>query len=940
MNTNGFNLYVPATVAEVAATSELQIPSEEVTQDFDARYFVSKQTGSASTYAPNAYTNYTEDLFNIPWVDNTNVNHTRFNVAYPEKILQARYQAVSPNAANFEPTNRSIGWRVAGGNVGAMRNFTPSSQFQSASGLSADMKLKANQVTQGGNRAQDILFSGNTYTSGIGESAKAAKGSSSDSLMNIGIRAAQICIHKAWLATSRILPLAGAITNADPGLTAMQGDFLDNTWGAANAQLWGNESCTILNRAVYPFGLNYPSSPVLGQPAVLQGGTGRWAIVTGLSSLPSGSVNSVINLGASFHTSFVGKYGAVIALFLLALGPGPVAPFLIAGNLENNVVAALLSYLPAASRIYTRGSSEIVFLVPSDAQAQYPTNPQQAYVSAYYDYFSGPTNDGCIAPNTQINVSYATAQANGITWYSMAGMIRSWYSTINALEVSDVFETICSARGADYRAGVFYALANNCLYNTLSTVNAMGAPQVIGDYGPNIISDNPVNYDSTRPRDYVNNLNGAIYPTTEPTSSDDAIPGFDLTWLNSVLIGSIIPDKYDAVMDYPSLLTKPELLQATIYICRCIAAGHQMLYDRVDKPSSWWNQVVLTQPVGINYPAANQVGVYIAWRKQTMLRFVTPSPNGGLNIALAAKELVKLISGYTGLTIPRDSWGYTMFHYRQYPTYTVSVSNGAGGIEQAQPFTSGMSFNGQWVDNQSYKPGILLDFELYSVLTKQIKRYMQTPPPYTPLNFGLGGGRMLVVNTDKSLPVNMPELFTMVSDKDIFNNDTYYYNLRALFAAGINCFWLSNTQGILTHPRDDTTNLVGLLSGGQTRVRSVNNAWNGGWDFNIDTVYLRSNHFPSVDISGTRGYAWYTGNNAIDMSQWLSHKLPIYSNTMLFNKVTEVTVPIIGEGMAMSIELESVATTIDKTNAAAEKAEEKTSKHTAVATATAEVLVV
>jgi hypothetical protein len=941
---SGFSAFVPPNVNDVIAKPDLDIPSSEVKEAFDARSFIAKQTGIAPSYSPSSYTSWTDDIFTLPWVDTANVTHTILDLGYPEQPLQARYQWNSAYQAACAPTCRGIGWVLTGGNVGKMRIYAPSEVYSAGTAQAADLKLKSNQVTNGGWKVQDQMFTGNAFFTGTGDSAKPAPGSASDSLHRVGIRLGGYCVHKAWLQDPNMLPMGGVLTAADPGIFSMTGKFVDNTWGAAGGQLWGNEGCTIFGRAVYPLGANYPAAPVcinnngtLQPTVVTQPATGRFCVLSTRSTTPPNAISSVLPIPPNLHPIFQGRPGALLAAMMLLIGPGPVAIMLLAATVTNKVNATVLnSFAVNAARCFTNGPSEMVLIVPSDAQAQYPTNAQNAYCSTYYDYTSGPNADGCVPANCTVPISYTANDQNAVSWISMAGFIRTWYQYLSVFELCVVAEYICTFRMADLDAGVFFSLAQSCMYPCLQSVSAMGAAQDANDYGLGSITDNPLNHDSTRTRDLVNNINGLVYPISEVPSSDYAIPDFDLVWLASVLIGALKPDRMDSSTAYFNLLLKAELLQATFYICRCIGAGHQLNYDRADKPSSFWNQLVLPQGVSANYPVTNQVQAFLQWREDTRLNFVSSSSDQGMQslaIAAAAPEIVRMISGATGLCIPRDSWGFTMFHYRTYPSYSVPCNNGTGGYENVLPFTGGMVHSAQWIDCQAYKPGVLLDYELYSVLVKPFKRYMQPPMPYTPLNFGINSGeQMLVQGVNKTLPVSNHQLYAMVSAGDLFNDDTFYYNLKTLFSAGYTPSWLSNTQAPLVLPRDNT--LYGnVWQGGITRKYADPSYWTIGFALTIQSVFLRMNHLPCVDIAGTRGYAWFFGGAAVDMSGWLSQKTVIYSNVLLFNKVAQVISNTLGKGLSRPKLLESgAAIEIKQEEKAAAKEE---AAPTAVVSATA-----
>lgn len=913
MSESKFDSFVPRDMNEVKSLPSLDVPASESSEEFDARHYIGKQTGMATLYAPSAYTNYTEDQFNLTWTTTANQLTVQRGIGYPEKPLQALYKCNSATSAIFDPSNRGVGWIICGGNVGPMRKFQMGTQYVTGSEQLQQMRLKNNQVSAGGVKGNDVVLTGNTFSSGMGESARPAMGSSSDSLHRIGIRLAQVCMHKAWLGSIASKPMAGVLTNADPGLTGMTGDFSDNTWGASGAVTWGNHDCLLGNCAVYPFGLRYSAAPVWVNipgpiPNVRQPGTGTFSLVNTRSVCPPDSVASVFTIPPSLFPAFQGQYGKLIAILIILLGPGPHAIHMLSATVFNAVAEVVSTFISNASRIFTAGTADITFYVPNEAQAPFPNSIANAYAGSYYDFYTGPVTDGALPANALLQPSFSANGQNGLYQYSAAGMVRTYYAAISALEIETVARAICSEAGRipDFEAGIQGTIAHANMYNILHTVDVMGAPQTANDTAGSILDHN-VNYDCTRPRDLVNNINGELYPISEPASADYALPDFDLVWLNAVMMKTIVPDPFPGMITWAALLVKSELLQASLYITRAHAMGHQCMYDMVDKPASFWNQIVTTQPVSTNYPATNQVGNLMAWRITNKTRFVCPPKDGGIQYAPGAKEVVRYISGLSGLKLTRDSWGYTWQHYRQYPNYTVPENNGLGGSELVLPFTSGLSYNAQWLDVQCYKPGCLLDFEMYSSMKHNTLRYSQPPLPNTPNNFGLLEGNQLVRTTYKTVPTAEAQLFVMVSDGDLYNTDTFQYMLRTLFAAGYYPVWESNIQAPLVLPRDNTLNVGGQIVGGLTRNLSVDSAFNEGWNFNIESVYLRSNHLPAVDIAGTRGYAWFGGQDSTDVTQWISNKHVIYSNAMVFNKVLNVVNNTLGSGMKLRIMTEEAA---------------------------------
>jgi hypothetical protein len=873
----------------------------------DINTIIAHNTGLAPIYASGALLTAQQD--NIPLVTvaaNAAIATAQLNIAPSAAFLQARQVWSDDTKTGTLGSNENpISWIFVGGNPRDLLSYTIGSVWLQASTLQTEMRLKVFQVTSGAYRAQDIVLLGNTYIAGAGATAMPMSSGGSDDLTTLGIRMAQYCLLFAGLRPQDTIPLSGMISNADGYAMAITPNGTLNM----SPVIWSpnlpeyNESLgtnATPPAPSMPFGLNAAST-------VGRVGTGIFRIVSDLGGLPNGDLLNVIVFPTCMHNLNTSNPSLILAIFMMLMMPGPVGIGTWTYSTSNAASAEATNalYVPFPMTIVTEGFTDLLIYVPSVSTAANIRDDVDAAAATFFDYQFGPDDTEDADANSVIQPSSVNAQF----YYAATDFIRSYQSQMSANLIQQVGVMIgkLTNRMGSLERGVEFVLVQSCRYHVLS-MNTVGSVTSYGGGGE--VSDDWLRPEGVRGNTLLTiaNPEPANYPYAQPSTADYSFPTFTLSWLSACFVEAIVPAP-DWATDscYTKTLLLPQSIQLAKYMSWYVATGFCMFYMANQKPASFWDNVVQYLPSigGAHDPfAGNRILQAEAWRRNARNLFVSAVDPTGLMYAPASRTLDMVIEKTTGLLLTKDNRGRSMLGYLNYPKATFPVADPTGATnEVGQPWPGVFIVATHSYYSYEYIPQHLSEFEMLCVM-KSSPLFLATPPqPVSGSNYGLMTEGAKVINLlqagnyNQCLPITRPTVYMMGSNDDVRNPDSVIYNVRAInasYAGGALPYWtmLSLTGAALTGGRYAATSPANMFPIRPSYTTSPIDTWPTTLPYNM---YVQQ-PFPAVGIDLVRIAFWQVTAGAITtLNQWLSGRLHINSETILFNKAIATVEPILGD---------------------------------------------
>jgi len=779
-----------------------------------------------------------------------------------------------------------------GSTTAKLRGYTTGAIWQAASQLMAEGRLLPRIVMSNNARAMDIVLFGNGFHTGMGLNATVNKTGGADSIVAVGIRIGQYCAIYSALKNVIGLPLGGQANAVDSWtkVSTKTGNTTLTGWDQAmpNGENCGGAGAN--SQPFFPFGQNYES--VGPDPNCC-----AFRVVTACSGLSPDELNHVMWVPAGWFGNTIDP-SLVLAILLLILCPGPISFFSILLNTTdlNNINPALQRFVMMINLIVTQGWDNIIFLVPVQSAGLPPIDLAEAQDSSMFDFRFGPIAN----QNWPANAFLQISPVNNAFIYSSAAFVRSWSSYLNSNIIYNIGCLFCKSLGrlADMEMGVSISLATGTRLRPLTVSipgnNALGLPN------EDAHSRDTILFNDTRPTFVTGN-----FPRAEPTTYDFSVPTFSLSWVSAVLLNCIVPEEQKATTTLTQLLTHNECWQAQKYFFRSLAIAYHIFYAAMQKPVNFYNNAIFVRPSAVapfNEYQVNNILQMETWRRKIRKLYATVESSMLLR-ALAAPTINKILETVVELKLPKDGFEMTIIDYTMAPQGTLTANDPQGNAEVLYAYAGIKAINaGNACESTCYVPALYTDLEIYTMAKKLPKFMSLWTLPYNADNYGLmsDDSKALMNVTlgvqQVTFPVSDVNNAVMGSEQDLRNDDNTIYSIRNWQATpnfGTTA-WLYNdfTPPGLAAPRSFLQNNAVQVNICVPQIAQPDIMSQGSILSNY--LYSSTTLMPTVDLSGRRWYPSVNGITKTLLLQWLSQKVQVQANALMFNRTLISIEPLIG----------------------------------------------